>query len=398
MAMLEKGSPARETSFAAMVNDERYRSVFYQIVAFALIVWCAWFLFTTTSHNLATRGMSSGFDFLGNTAGFAIAWHIIPYEPSDTYGRVYLVGITNTLVVSLVAIFFTTLLGFMVGILRLSGNWLVAKLAAWYVEILRNTPLLLQILFWYLAVFSILPRPRDSINILGVFELNNRGFYMPSPVPGDLFWVTILALLVAIVATIALAHHANRKQALTGKRIPVLWPSLGMVIVLPLLVFILTGAPLSFDYPVLQGFNFTGGTSVPPAFCSLLIALVVYHSAFIAENVRAGIQSVSHGQTEAAYSLGLRPGLTVRLIIIPQAMRAIVPPLISVWMNVVKNSSLAVAIGFPDLVSVFMQTSLNQSGYAIEIVAMVMLFYMTVSLTISAALNVYNKSVQLKER
>ncbi|RKQ73144.1 amino acid ABC transporter permease [Oceanibaculum indicum] len=398
MAMLEKGSPARETSFASMVNDERYRSVFYQIVAFALIVWCAWFLFTTTSHNLATRGMSSGFDFLGNTAGFAIAWHIIPYEPSDTYGRVYLVGITNTLIVSVVAIFFTTILGFVVGILRLSSNWLIAKLAAWYVEILRNTPLLLQILFWYLAVFSILPRPRDSLNIFGVFELNNRGFYMPSPLPGDLFWVTVLALLVAIVATIALAHHSNRKQASTGQRIPVLWPSLGMIIVLPLLVFIVTGAPLSFDYPVLQGFNFTGGTSVPPAFCSLLIALVVYHSAFIAENVRAGIQSVSHGQTEASYSLGLRPGLTVRLIVIPQAMRAIVPPLISVWMNVVKNSSLAVAIGFPDLVSVFMQTSLNQSGYAIEIVAMVMLFYMTVSLTISAALNVYNKSVQLKER
>ncbi|EKE77626.1 amino acid ABC transporter permease [Oceanibaculum indicum] len=398
MAMLEKGSPARETSFALMVNDERYRSVFYQIVAFALIVWCAWFLFTTTSHNLATRGMSSGFDFLGNTAGFAIAWHIIPYEPSDTYGRVYLVGITNTLIVSVVAIFFTTILGFVVGILRLSSNWLIAKLAAWYVEILRNTPLLLQILFWYLAVFSILPRPRDSLNIFGVFELNNRGFYMPSPLPGDLFWVTVLALLGAIVATIALAHHSNRKQASTGQRIPVLWPSLGMIIVLPLLVFIVTGAPLSFDYPVLQGFNFTGGTSVPPAFCSLLIALVVYHSAFIAENVRAGIQSVSHGQTEASYSLGLRPGLTVRLIVIPQAMRAIVPPLISVWMNVVKNSSLAVAIGFPDLVSVFMQTSLNQSGYAIEIVAMVMLFYMTVSLTISAALNVYNKSVQLKER
>lgn len=398
MAMLEKGSPARETSFASMVNDERYRSVFYQIVAFALIVWCAWFLFTTTSHNLATRGMSSGFDFLGNTAGFAIAWHIIPYEPSDSYGRVYLVGITNTLIVSVVAIFFTTILGFVVGILRLSGNWLIAKLAAWYVEILRNTPLLLQILFWYLAVFAILPRPRDSMNIFGVFELNNRGFYMPSPLPGDLFWVTVLALMAAIVATIALTHHANRKQASTGQRIPVLWPALGMVILLPLLVFIVTGAPLSFDYPVLQGFNFTGGTSVPPAFCALLIALVVYHSAFIAENVRAGIQSVSHGQTEASYSLGLRPGLTVRLIVIPQAMRAIVPPLISVWMNVVKNSSLAVAIGFPDLVSVFMQTSLNQSGYAIEIVAMVMLFYMTVSLTISAALNVYNKSVQLKER
>ncbi|MDM7946420.1 MAG: amino acid ABC transporter permease [Oceanibaculum nanhaiense] len=398
MAMLEKGSPAREMSFASMVNDERYRAVFYQIVAFAVIMWCGWFLFTTTSQNLATRGMSSGFDFLGNTAGFAIAWHIIPYEPTDNYGRVYLVGITNTLIVSVVAIFFTTIVGFIVGILRLSSNWLIAKLAGWYVEILRNTPLLLQILFWYLAVFSVLPQPRNSLAILGAFELNNRGFYMPAPIPGELFWLTMLAIVIGVAATLVLANFAKRRHLATGHRINILWPSLGLLILLPLAVFLVTGAPLSFDYPVLQGFNFTGGTSVPPAFCALLIALVVYHSAFIAENVRAGIQSVGHGQTEASYSLGLRPSLTVRLIVIPQAMRAIIPPLISVWMNVVKNSSLAVAIGFPDLVSVFMQTSLNQSGYAIEIVAMVMLFYMTVSLSISSALNVYNKSVQLKER
>jgi len=398
MAMLEKGSPAQGASFAAMVNDQRYRAVFYQIVVFGLIAWCAWFLFTNTSANLATRGMSSGFGFLGNTAGFSIAWHIIPYQPDMSYGRVYLVGITNTLILSLVAILATTLLGFTVGILRLSSNWLIAQLASWYVEVLRNTPLLLQILFWYLAVFSVLPRPRDSIHILGLFELNNRGFYFPSPIPGDLFWLTSLFILIAIFAVYALAIWAKRRQAATGQPFPLLWSSLAILFLLPSAVFVVTGAPLSFSYPVLQGFNFVGGTSVPPAFCALFIALVVYHSAFIGENVRAGIQSVSHGQTEASRSLGFKGGQTYRLIIIPQAMRAIIPPLISAWMNVVKNSSLAIAIGFPDLVAVFMQTSLNQSGHAIEIVAMVMLFYMTVSLTISAALNIYNKSVQLKER
>ncbi|MBU0723420.1 MAG: amino acid ABC transporter permease [Alphaproteobacteria bacterium] len=398
MAILDKGSPARDMSFSGMVNDERYRAVFYQIVVFGLIAWGGWYLVSNTSHNLASRGMSSGFGFLGNTAGFDIAWFIIPYDPRMSYGRVFLVGITNTLIVSLIAIVFTTVLGFIIGILRLSKNWLIAKLAAWYVELLRNTPLLLQILFWYLAVFSLLPRPRDSVSILEVFQLNNRGFYFPSPVPGELFWLTMLAVLIAIAGTYALNVWSNRRQAETGIRFPVLWPSLAILFLLPGLVFLASGTPLSFTYPVLQGFNFVGGTSVPPAFCALFVALVVYHSAFIGENVRAGIQSVSHGQTEASHSLGLKPTLTFRLVIIPQAMRAIIPPLISAWMNVVKNSSLAIAIGFPDLVAVFMQTSLNQSGHAIEIVAMVMAFYMVVSLTISAALNVYNKSVQLKER
>ncbi len=399
MAVLEKGSPRRETrSLSEWVNDERVRSVFYQVLVAVAVIFVAHYLFTNTTENLKARGMSSGFDFLGSTAGFSIAWSVLPYNPDYNYLHVYLVGIANTLMVSLVAIVCMTLLGFLVGVMRLSKNWLIAQIAAWYVEILRNTPLLLQILFWFLAVFSLLPRPRDSMNLIDLFFLNNRGFYMPAPVPGDGFDLTLIAIVVAIVATYALAVWARKRHFATGQRFPAFWTGLGILFGLPLLVFLVTGAPLSFDYPSLQGFNFVGGATVPPAFCALLLALVIYHSAYLAESVRAGILSVSHGQTEAAYSLGLRPGMTLRLVIVPQAMRAVVPPMISNWMNVVKNSSLAIAIGYPDLVAVFMQTSLNQSGHAIEIVAMVMLFYMSVSLSISLALNYYNKLVQLKER
>ena len=388
------------SAFAKVVNNERNRSIFYQILVFGMIGWVGWYLFSNTTANLEARGMASGFDFLSSTAGFDIAWSILPYSPTDTYGHVYLVGIANTLLVSVLAIALTTVLGFLVGILRLSHNWLVSTLAGWYVEIIRNTPLLLQILFWYLAVFSVLPKPKNSIDLgaLGIFQLNNRGLYVPQPEPGGLFWLTIVAVLIAIAAVFFLAIRAKRRQLATGARFPVLWASLGILFGLPILVFLVTGSPLGWSIPELNGFNFTGGTSLPPSFLALFLALVIYHASYIGENVRAGIQSVSHGQTEAASSLGLKPGWTLRLVVIPQAMRAIMPPLISIWMNVVKNSSLAIAIGYPDLVAVYMQTSLNQSGHAIEIVAMVMLFYSSVSLTISAALNYYNARVQLKER
>lgn len=399
MAVLEKGSPrGRSRSLSEWLNDERVRSVLYQAIVAIVVIAVARYLFTNTSENLQARGMSAGFDFLTSSAGFSIAWSVLPYTAGDSYFHVYLVGIGNTLMVALVAILCTTLLGFFIGIMRLSKNWLISQIAAWYVEILRNTPLLLQILFWFLAVFSLLPRPNKSLSFLDLFFLNNRGLYMPAPVPGEGFNVTLIAVLVAIAATYALAVWARKRHFATGQRFPAFWTGLGVLFGLPLLVFLVTGSPLSFDYAALKGFNFQGGASVPPAFCALLLALVIYHSAYMAEAVRAGIMSVSHGQTEAAYSLGLRPGMTLRLVIIPQAMRAVVPPMISNWMNVVKNSSLAIAIGYPDLVAVYMQTSLNQSGHAIEIVAMVMLFYMSVSLSISFALNYYNKIVQLKER
>lgn len=397
----DKSQSVRSRSaLSRIANDERNRSIFYQILVFAIVGWVAYYLFTNTAHNLETRGMKSGFDFLGVTAGFSVAWSIIPYDSTKTYGYVYLVGILNTLLVAGLSIIVTTMFGFVVGVMRLSKNYIVATLAAWYVEIIRNTPLLLQILFWYLAVFSHLPRPKQSSFVLGLdaFPINNRGLYFPSPQPGELFWLTMVAVVVAVVAAYFLIVWAARRQVLTGERFPAYWSALGLVIGIPLLVFLVTGMPLEFNMPVLKGFNFQGGGSVPPAFCALFLSLAIYHAAYIGEMVRAGILSVHKGQTEASYALGLKPTWTMRLVIIPQAMRAIMPPLISVWMNVVKNSSLAIAIGYPDLVALFMQTSLNQSGHAIEIVAMVMLFYSSVSLTISAALNWFNARVQIKER
>ena len=384
----------------AIINDERYRSVFYQVVVFGLFIWAVFSLIENTQINMATRKMAVGFDFLKNSAGFAIAWTPLDYKPSDSYFMVYWVGIINTLILAGLSIILATLLGFVVGILRLSRNWLVAQIASWYVEILRNTPLLLQIIFWYLGAFANLPRPKQSIEIFG-FEslvLNNRGLYIPKPQPEDLFWVTVAAFVIGLVVALVLNRRATKKQQETGKYISTLLPTLVAVFGLPIIAFLLTGMPLDWDLPALKGFNYRGGGFVLPAMLAVMVALVVYHSAYAAEMVRAGILSVNKGQTEAALSIGLKQGFVMRLVIIPQAMRAIVPPMISLWMNVVKNSSLAIAIGFPYLVSVFMQTSLNQSGHAVEIVAMVMAFYMTVSLTISACLNVYNKKIQLTER
>ena len=399
MSSVVEPSPHQDsrTTLSRVINDQHNRAVFYRIVVFGLVAWTAWYLFSNTAANLEACGMAAGFDFLETTSGFSIAWSIIPFDPTRYYGYVYLVGILNTLLVSLIAIVFTTMLGFLVGILRLSRNWLIKTLAAWFVEVVRNTPLLLQILFWFLGVFSLLPRPKQSIE-LGVFNLNNRGFYFPELLPESGFWMTGFAIVVAIGVTYWLAVWAKKRFLLTGERFPVLWVSLAILLGVPGLVFLAAGSPLGWEHATLQGFNFVGGGNVPPAFCALMIALVVYHASHIAESVRAGILSISKGQTEAAYSLGIKPSWTMRLIILPQAMRAIVPLLISIWGAVVKNSSLAIAIGYPDLVSVYMQTSLNQSGHAIEIVAMVMVFYSSVSLIISGALNYYNKLVQLQER
>ena len=399
MAVTDKGAATGSGSLAFLYN-ERVRSIAYQIFTFGVVAWVAWYLFTNTSQNLEARGMSSGFGFLFSTAGFDTDFKLIPYEVGDTYLRIFFIGVLNTLFVSAIAIVGTTFLGFFMGIMRLSSNWLISKLAAAYVEILRNTPLLLQIIFWYLGVFALLPRPKQSFDLggMGLSFLNNRGFYAPWPITGELFWASIVALIVAIGAVVYLKRWAHQRQDQSGQPFPVFWAALGILIVLPAVVFFATGAPLSWDIPALKGFNYRGGAKVPPAFMALLVALIIYHSSYLAEAVRAGIQSVHKGQTEAAYSLGHGPGRTLRLVVIPQAMRAIIPPLISLWMNVVKNSSLAVAIGYPDVVALFMQTSLNQSGYAIEIVAMTMLFYMTISLSISGLLNIYNKRAQIKER
>ncbi|MHA1153019.1 MAG: amino acid ABC transporter permease, partial [Alphaproteobacteria bacterium] len=368
-------------------NDERVRSVFYQLLTACVVGWLAWYLISNTAHNLQVRGMNTGFGFLTATAGFDTDFKLIEYEPGiGTYGRIFLIGCINTLLVSFFAIIASTILGFFVGVLRLSNNWLVARLALAYVEIIRNTPLLLQIIFWYVGVFALLPRVKNSLDLSAgaeVMFLNNRGLYSAWPVLGDLFWMTGVAFVAAALGVFFLRRWAHKRQDDTGQQFPVFAASAALLIALPGAVYLVTGSPLSWDVPTLQGFNFKGGVSLPPAFLALLVSLTIYHAAHLAESVRAGILSVSKGQTEAALAIGLKPGRAMALIIIPQAMRAIMPPLISLWMNVVKNSSLAIAIGYSDVVALFMQTALNQAGYAVEMVGMTMAFYMFISLSIS---------------
>jgi general L-amino acid transport system permease protein len=300
--------------------------------------------------------------------------------------------------VAAIAVLLATILGLVMGRARLSSNWLIRTIARWYVEGLRNTPLLLQIIAWYLGVFHLLPRPRESIDLGSVFFLNNRGFYLPASQPQDGFGWPLAALGIAIVARIALIRWAGARRRATGQAFLAGLVGAALIVLLPLVAFLLNGGPLAWYWPALRGFNFVGGFSVPPSFCALIVALSICTSCFIAEVVRAGIQSVGHGQAEAACALGVKPSRTMRFIILPQAMRVIIPPLISHYLNITKNSSLAIAIGFPDLVSVWMNTSLNQSGRAILIVAMTMGFYCLVSLCVSLVLNVYNRRMQLTER
>ncbi|MCF8501199.1 MAG: amino acid ABC transporter permease [Rhodospirillum sp.] len=355
-------------------------------------------IFQNTLHNMESRGITTGFGFLDRAAGFGILMSLIPYDETMTYGRTFIVGLLNTLMVSILGIILATILGFLLGIARLSKNWLIAKIALVYVETLRNIPLLLQIFFWYIAVLRSLPSPKQSLGIGTSAFLNNRGLYIPAPVTESGFGVVLLVLAAAIVGVWFMARWAKARQMATGQPFPTFLAGLGIIIGAPLLTFLVLGVPMSLDYPALKGFNFIGGTRIIPELMALLTALTMYTATFIAEIVRSGIQAVSHGQTEAANSLGLKTGTTLRLIGIPQAMRVIIPPLTSQYLNLTKNSSLATAIGYPDLVSVFMGTTLNQTGQAVEIVAMTMAVYLAISLIISGLMNWYNKSMALKER
>jgi general L-amino acid transport system permease protein len=379
-------------------RDPKARGIVVQIVVVASVVGFLWFIVHNTAINLEKRGIATGFQFLSQPAGFDIATSIIPYDATMTHGRVFLVGLLNTILVAVCGIIFATVLGFGIGVLRLSPNWLINKLAYVYIESLRNIPVLLQILFWW-AFFLGLPRIKDAVHMFGdtVF-LSNRGLQMPWPILGSGFELVSMALVVGIITSIFVGRRAKKRREETGEHFPVVWAAVGLIIGLPLLAFIVTGFPLSWDVPVQKGFNYQGGFAVTPEFTGLLFALSLYHAAFIAENVRSGIQAVSHGQTEAAYALGLRPGWTMRLIILPQALRVIVPPLTSQYMNLAKNSSLAIAVGYPDLVAVFGNTTLNQTGQAIEVIAMTMAVYLALSLTISVFMNWYNKKIALVER
>ncbi len=382
----------------ALIYNPRVRGFVYQAVLLAAIAFLIWAAASNAIENLARAKIASGFGFWHNTAGFDISQHLIDYSTTSTYGRAFWVGLLNTLVVAALGIVFATVLGFIIGIARLSTNWLVARLAAVYVEVIRNLPLLLQLLFWYNAVLKVLPEMRDSLLLPGGGFLNNRGLFLPQPVFKEGFGLMLAALAVAIVVSVAYHFFAKRRQIQTGQQSPVLRVTLALVFGLPLLVLLLTGFPVDFLYPEKGRFNIRGGMEVLPEFMALLFGLVIYTAAFIAEVVRAGIMAVPKGQAEAAYSLGLRPGPTLRLVVIPQAMRVIVPPLTSQYLNLTKNSSLAVAIGYPDLVQIFAGTVLNQTGQAVEVVVITMGVYLTISLVTSMLMNLYNRRVALTER
>src|SRR3954454_13720338 len=360
-----------------------------QLLFVAALAWISYEIVANARANLQAQRITAGFGFLANNAGFDVSQNLIPYSGSDSYTKVFFVGLLNTLLVSVIGIFFATLIGFLVALGRLSPNWLLSRISGGYVEGVRNLPLLFQILFWYLAVLAALPNPRQSISIFDSVFLSNRGLVMPKPIGNPGFEPFAFAVLIAIVATIALWRYSRRQLFQSGKVIKV-WPyALGLLIGLPLLTALIFGAPVTFEIPALKGFNFAGGSRVIPEFVALTLALSTYTAAFIAEIVRAGILSVHSGQMEAGSSLGLQRGTTLRLVVVPQAMRVIVPPLTNQYLNLTKNSSLAVAIGYPDLVSVFAGTSLSQTGQAIEIIAMTMGVYLLISLITSAVMSVY---------
>ncbi|HCH1531634.1 amino acid ABC transporter permease [Vibrio parahaemolyticus] len=382
----------------SLIYNPAFRSAIFQIIAIAALVFFFYTIINNALNNLDARGIATGFGFLNQEAGFGIGLTLIEYNETYSYGRTFIVGLLNTALVSVLGIILATAIGFTMGVARLSTNWLVSRLAAVYIETFRNIPLLLQIFFWYFAVLQALPSARQSLSLGEAIFLNVRGLYFPAPVFNEGSGVVIAAFVIGLIATISISIWARNKQRLTGQQTPMGRIGLGLLVGLPLLVYFVSGMPISLEYPKLKGFNFKGGISIIPELAALLLALSVYTAAFIAEIVRSGINAVSHGQTEAAMSLGLPRAKTLKLVVIPQALRIIIPPLTSQYLNLTKNSSLAMAIGYPDLVSVFAGTTLNQTGQAIEIIAMTMGVYLTLSLLTSALMNLYNRKVALVER
>ena len=366
----------------------------FQIAFLALLIWLGYEIVANARANLQAQRIASGFGFLSNTAGFGISQTLIPYSETDTYTRVFFVGLLNTLVVSAIGIVFATIIGFLVALGRLSPNWLLARVSGGYVELIRNLPLLFQILFWYLAVLGALPSPRQSVSIFNTAFLSNRGFVVPAPITQASFSTFIAAVVIAIIASFAMRVYARHRLFKRGEVLRI-WPYvLALLFGLPLLAILIFGAPLHFEMPVLRGFNFAGGARIAPEFVALTLALSTYTAAFIAEIVRAGIQSVPKGQMEAGASLGLPRGTTMRLVVIPQALRVILPPLTNQYLNLTKNSSLAVAIGYPDLFSVFAGTTLSQTGQAVEIIAITMGVYLLISLITSAIMSLYGWRIE----
>ena len=379
-------------------SDEKFRSIFFQTLVIGLFALGIFFIVQTTAYNLEKRNIATGWRFLTDPAGFDISFSpFINFKSTDTHLDVYFVGVLNTLLVSFCGCIAATILGFLVGIIRLSSNWLLVRVAYIYVEFTRNVPLLLQIIIWY-SILIQLPRVKQSLEFLDTFFISNRGIYSPRPVFENGFSYVFIAFILALVSSFFLRRWAKKRQDETGKQFPVVTSAFGMIIFVPLLLFFILGSPLSFDYPALKGFNFKGGMVIRPEFIAMFLALTIYTAAFISETVRSGILSVTKGQREASASLGLKKSWIMRLIIIPQALRVIVPPLTSQYLNLTKNSSLGIAVGYADLVHGFGGISLNQTGQAIECMVIVMATYLTISLTISLFMNIYNRSIQFKEK
>jgi len=377
--------------------DPRKRSIFYQLGVMAMVGLLGYYLVSNTLANLERQAIATGFGFLEKEASFEIGESVIPYSAADNYTRALLVGVLNTLLVSFIGIVLTIILGTIIGILRLSTNWLVSRLAAVYIEVFQDIPVLLQLFFWYALFYEVLPSPRQALSpFTGVF-MSNRGLVIAIPEYAPAHMYMAIAFLAGCLVVYFLRRWARKRQAKTGEYFPVFSVSTGLLIVLPLLAWLVGGAPSAMSVPQLKGFNFQGGQNISPEFSALLLGLVLYTAAFVAEVVRAGIQAVSKGQREAAMSIGLKPAQVLNLVILPQALRVIIPPLTSQMLNLMKNSSLAVAIGYPDFVSVA-GTAINQTGQAMEGVAMIMIVYLCFSLSTSAFMNWYNKKVALVER
>jgi len=380
-------------------SARRLSTIALQIAIVALLGGLIWAAAYNAAQNLGRSHIASGFGFWNNTAGFDISQTLIGYSAStSSFGRAFWVGLLNTVVVAVIGIVLATVLGFAVGIARLSRNWLIARFAGGYVELIRNVPLLLQLLFWYNAALRSLPALRGSVALPGGAVLNNRGLFLPRPEFGASFIAVVVAFAVGIVAAIALHGWLRLRRDRTGQEGRVVWPALALVVGLPLIVFVLAGFPLTFSVPQMGRFNVTGGLEILPEFAALVLALTIYTAAFIAEVVRAGILAVHAGQIEAAQALGLSSSTTLRLVVVPQAMRVIIPPLTSQYLNLIKNSSLAVAIGYPDLVQVFAGSVLNITGQAVEVIAITMAVYLAISLFTSLLMNLYARTAAIPER
>ena len=394
-----------EFRLSMLINDKRYRSYTFQFLALMVLICLMAFLGWNLMQNLAAAGLNISYSFLGEPAGYDINQRLIEYNSQSTHWRASVVGVLNTLLVAFLGCLMATIFGVFAGILRLSNNWIVAKIMAVYVEIFRNVPVLIWILIINAVFLAALPQPRafrgenpEATMLFDAFAFTGRGIYMPKPVLYDGGWIVIVAFILSLIAVLFYRRYARKTLFDHGVILPVLWPSLAILFVPTLAMFFLLGSPIGLEYPALKGFNFKGGIWARGSLLSLWFALSIYTGAFIAENVRAGIQAVSKGQSEAAASLGLRPGRIMNLVILPQALRVIIPPLISNYLNLTKNSSLAIAVGYMDVTGTLGGITLNQTGRAIETILLLMAFYLTISLGISAIMNVYNNSIKLKGR